>query len=272
MKDILKQELVEFGYFQIQEDFERLACVQRVFANTFKFENLDVLLGHDAPLTEATLENDILLKKRGGLCYELNSTLFLVLQSLGFDVTLAAATVWSDSGWIIDRTHTIVLFFQGNDMYLLDSGSGSNLSLQPLKLDGPSVSAPSGVFRLRTEKTERGSIVSEKKTADGWMLRYAFHPVPVAFDDINRVKTMIHTHPDSPFTNSLLIAKTFSAGTISITEERMSKKWINAQGLVEREKRIDFASHTDMLEYIKQIASRSTYEAAQQYVKQLSER
>ena len=68
----------------------------------------------------------------------------MLLQELGFDVTLSAATVWSDADkdWIIDRTHTIILFYKNNQMYLLDSGSGTNLSIQLLLLDSEPVQSP----------------------------------------------------------------------------------------------------------------------------------
>ncbi|MUV36768.1 N-hydroxyarylamine O-acetyltransferase [Lentibacillus sp. JNUCC-1] len=262
---LLESELEEAGYFQIKGDLARLACVQRLFADTYTFENLDVLLGRNHKLNEAQLTEKILVKRRGGLCYELNGALYLVLKSLGFDVTIAAATVWSESGWIIDRTHTVILYYKNDNMYMLDSGSGSNLALQPLQLDGSAVSAPSGVFRLRTETTERGTIVSEKKGPDGWILRYAFEPVEVGFDDINRIKKMIHHHPESPFNRSLLIAKTTADGTISINNERLSKKWIGKSGQVVKEERIEFKDHEHLLKCIEPIVSEATYEAVAAY-------
>src|SRR5699024_5197885 len=188
----------------------------------------DVLLRNDQPIDQQFLTEKIFKQQRGGLCYELNGALYMLLQDLGFDVTLSAATVWSeaDKDWIIDRTHTIILFYKNNQMYLLDSGSGTNLYIQPLPLDGEPVQSPVDIFRFRTKETERGSIVSEKLTENGWLTRYALHPVAVEFPgDLNRIKDMIHTHPDSPFNKELLIAGTLKDGTVSINEKRCNRKW-----------------------------------------------
>lgn len=140
---------------------------------------------------------------------------------------------------------------------------------KPLPLDGEPVQSPVGIFRLRTQQTERGSIVSEKLTEDGWVLRYAFHPVEVDFhEDINRIKQLIHTHPESPFNKDLLIARTFSDGTVSINSNRSSRKWINADGFVEKEERVEFETIHDTLKAVQQYGSPSTYATAQRYVNQ----
>lgn len=267
MLNLIEPELKKLGYFQLHDELEKMALIQKYFAKTYTFENLDVLLNDNLNIDENFLIEKLLIKKRGGLCYELNGTLYLVLKGLGFDVTLGAATVWSKDGWIIDRTHTVILFYKGNDMYLLDSGSGSNLSLRPLQLDGKSVRSPVGVFRLRTKDTERGSIITEKLTKDGWILHCAFYPEPVGFDDLNRIKNMIHDHPQSPFNKTLLVAKTVIDGTVSITDQRLIRKWMNEKGIEEKEERIEFHNSKDILNQLKIYSTEATYEAAKRYLK-----
>lgn len=259
----MKHLLEKTGFFQLDNDLKQISVVQQIFGGLFSFENLDVLLQDEHAVTEEFLRKKLLQKNRGGLCYELNGTLHLVLKDLGFDVALAAATVWED-GWIIDRTHTINLYQKDDRLYLLDSGSGSNLYLCPLELDGEPVTSPAGTFRLRTETTERGSIVSEKLTDKGWVLRYAFYPTEVGWDDLDRIKDLIHHHPESPFNHKLLIAKTLENGTVSITNDRLRQK------LDGKDFTIPFHHTDEMLMKIEQFASSSTYEAAVAYVKGLN--
>lgn len=269
MQSFIENKLNKTNYFALDNELEQLTAIQQVFAETFTFENIDVLLQNDETIDEQFLIDKLLVHERGGLCYEINGALYLVLQKLGFDVTLGSATVWSDpeNRWIIDRTHTIILFYKNEQMYLLDSGSGTNIAIKPLPLDGKPVQSPVGIFRLRTQETERGSIVSEKLTEDGWVLRYAFHPVEVDFhEDINRIKDMIHNHPDSPFNKDLLVARTLPDGTVSINSERSSRKWIDADGFVEKEERMEFETTDDTLKAVQQYGSPSTYVAIRKYL------
>src|SRR5699024_2774809 len=176
IRELLDDEFKEQDFFEIKNDIEQMSFILKWFARTFPFENIDVISHNEQPITREYLINKMLKNRRGGLCYELNGLLHLVLKAFGFDITLGSATVWSeeDNDWIIDKTHTINLYQTNNNLYLLDAGSGSNLAMQPLKLDGNSVTSPVGTFRLRTKKSERGTIISEKQTGDGWVLRYAF--------------------------------------------------------------------------------------------------
>ncbi len=269
MNKFINTEIERMGYYELDNDIDRLTLVQYVFAKLFTFENIDVLTDNKTQIDEQFLIDKLLTQKRGGLCYEINGALYLVLKKLGFNVRLGSATVWSKEGWIIDRTHTVVMLYIHDELYLLDSGSGTNLSIRPLALNGEPVQSPVGIFRLRTENTERGSIVSEKLTEDGWILRYAFYPMPVELsDDLNRIKDMIHDHPESPFNKEVLVARTLEDGTVSINNERLSRKWVNKEGFLKREERIEFKNNSGLLEAIKEYASKSTYEAAKSYLNQ----
>lgn len=257
----LERLLREKDYFSVRDDLKRIQIVQEIFSALYPFENLDVLLEAEEPITPEYVVEKMLEGGRGGVCYELNSLLHVVLKELGFDVTPACATVWSDDGWIIDRTHSINLLNKQGKIYLIDAGSGNNLARQPIELDGSTVTSPAGVYRFRTEETERGTVVHEVLSEGEWKLRYAFFLKNVGWDDYNRVKQMIHHHPESPFNKTLLIAQTLSDGIISVNEERLRRKWTDG-----KEQRIPFASPDEMLEAIKHHFHPSVYRAACKYV------
>lgn len=260
LESLLKQK----GYFQTKDEFKRITYILEIFASLYPFENLDVLLEKENPITPSYITEKMLRRGRGGVCYELNALLYMVLKELGFNVYLASATVESPkTGWIIDRTHAINIYEKQGKMYVIDSGSGNNLSMAPLELDGPVVTSPAGKFRLRTKTTERGTIVSEKMGEKDWLLRYAFVPTPVGWEDFNRIKKMIHHHGESPFNKSLLIAQTLPDGTISVNDERLLRKW--SDGTV---KKVPFTSEEEKLNTIKKHFHPSVYEDAVKYVEQ----
>ncbi|RST70860.1 arylamine N-acetyltransferase [Siminovitchia acidinfaciens] len=263
MLEKLERLLEEKGYFSVTNDLERIRLIQEVFAARYPFENLDVLLEIEDSITPEYVVEKMLESGRGGVCYELNALLLTVLKELGFDITPACATVWSDpdQDWIIDRTHSINLLKKEGKVYLIDAGSGNNLTCQPVELDGGSVSSPAGRFRLITKETERGTVALEVQSGEEWKLRYAFFMEPVSWDDYNRVKKMIHHHPESPFNKTLLVAQTLEDGIISLNEERLRRKWTSG-----KEQRIVFSSPQEMLEAVKHHFHVSIYEAAAQYV------
>src|SRR5699024_12843592 len=97
MRTLIEPELKKLGYFQIDDKVEQIALIQKMFATTYTFENLDVLLKKNQPMNEEFLIDKLLIQKRGGLCYELDGVLYLVLQAIGFDAGLGAATVGSET-------------------------------------------------------------------------------------------------------------------------------------------------------------------------------
>lgn len=212
--------------------FQHIRAIQRLLATHFPFENLDVLRNEIGPITKKFLIDKFLVRRRGGLCYEINAFMYIILKDLHIPVTLAIGTTQSDGTWNVPHTHAIMMWKKDENLYVIDNGTGNNLALAPLQLDGPSVTSPSGLYRLKTEKTEQGTIVMEKQEEEQWTTLYAFHPVTVPWGELDEIKTRIHTHERSSFRTKLIITQTLSNGTISINNERVKRKWIDGQQTV----------------------------------------
>src|SRR5690625_3580541 len=88
----------------------------------------------------------------------------------------------------------------------------------------------------------------------------------IFFKDLNRIKKMIHTDPNSLFRKQILIARSLSDGTATINHQRLSRKYINEAGLVGTEDRTEFNTKGDLLAAVKQYASWSTYQAVETYI------
>lgn len=260
----LKEMLKGKGFDSIDSELEKTALIQKVFADRFPFENLDVLLSKENSITPDFLYEKMIGKKRGGLCYELNPLLYLVLKKLGYNVFLAAATVKTDSGWATDRTHVLILFWHGKKLYAIDSGFGSNLPLQPVELDGPEVQSPSGRYRLRSNHTEKGSIALETKRGNHWVVRYAFYPDQMEWEELDQIKRTIQSNPDSAFNKALLIARVSVDGTLTINEERLLIRHLNGD-----EQRIHFTSSSELADAVGNYFSQSVHQAAVRYISQM---
>lgn len=106
------------------------------------FENLTM---HASPLRDVDINHDAIINKvlkgslgkmRGGYCYEVNELFYLLLKTLGFNVTRHKASVWAGkaSGEIPVPSHQMSLVKIGDDTFLADVGFGLFNIFQAIKL------------------------------------------------------------------------------------------------------------------------------------------
>lgn len=257
----LAEKIKESGYAESWPPVKQLSFILEKFAEWFPFENVDVLTGNEEIITPEFLTKKMVQTQRGGLCYETNALLLLVLQEFGFDAELGAATVNNDGKWALEHTHALVLLQLNDGKYIADSGFGNRLALSPLKLDGPEVISPAGTFRLRTRRTEKGTIAAECQNSQGdWYLCYAFDWQAAPWEKLSEMKQLIHAHPHSPFNKQLLIARASTSGTESINEARQHRKWQNGT-----EETFSFEDKHDFLQAIRGSCSPALTKAIEAY-------
>src|SRR6478609_11418119 len=89
------------------------------------FENLDIASGQPLSLELEAIYDKLVVRRRGGFCYELNGLFAWLLRELGYDVTLLAAQVPEprDGGPRHDRAH-LVLLVDLDGPWLVDVGWG----------------------------------------------------------------------------------------------------------------------------------------------------
>src|SRR5699024_6831249 len=88
----------------------------------------------------------------------------------------------------------------------------------------------------------------------------------IFFKDLNRIKKMIHTDPNSLFRNQILIARSLSDGTATINHQRLNRKYINEAGLVRTEDSTEFNNKGNLVAAVKQYVYWSTYQAVDTYI------
>jgi N-hydroxyarylamine O-acetyltransferase len=109
------------------------------------FENLDTHMDTRIVLEIPWLYDKIVVRRRGGFCYELNGLFAELLRHLGYDVQLLAARVFNGEGFGPPFDHLALLV---DDAWLVDVGFGS-FTLHPLSWTSrEDQKDPFGVFRL----------------------------------------------------------------------------------------------------------------------------
>ena len=142
-------------------DYATLSELQYKHFLSVPYENLDILKNIPLSLNIDDLYNKIVVRKRGGYCFELNALFNWFLREIGFKTTTYFARFLLDETTIPMRRHRIMRVEIGNSFYLTDVGVGCVTPERPLKL-------------IENEETEvRGITYKLKKDPFlGWVLYF----------------------------------------------------------------------------------------------------
>lgn len=119
---------------------------------TVPFENLSIHLGEEVVLDHPALLHKVVVRRRGGFCYELNGAFAWLLTALGYTVELLSARMHGPNGFGPPFDHLALRVTVPGDRlgpWLADVGAGNHCHL-PLRLaDRGEQSDPVGsVFRI----------------------------------------------------------------------------------------------------------------------------
>ncbi len=224
MNDFLKECFQKIGWEKDHVSFGDLPLFLKAMAYRFPFENRAVLAKENYKVTKEELWRRLVKEQHGGLCYDLNGFLYIVLREAGFQVKLIRGTIYAgkQEEWALDRTHAAVLLSAEKGEYIVDIGFGINLALQPIPLSGETVQSSVGSFRIKEEETEKGSHVLLMDKGEGWQIGYAFTLEESNAGDLDDMKDMIHSHEKSPFNKSLLASKLTPNGRMVMSDRHFT--------------------------------------------------
>jgi N-hydroxyarylamine O-acetyltransferase len=134
--------LSRIGYAGPTEPSEALLhALYRSHLATIRFENLDIFLRGEVDVSLAAIQDKIVVRGRGGYCYEQAQLFGAVLERLGFGVERLLARVGPDGGAARPRTHLTLRVRADQNVWLADPGFGSSppapLSLRRYRSGAP---------------------------------------------------------------------------------------------------------------------------------------
>jgi N-hydroxyarylamine O-acetyltransferase len=224
--DLVEAYLVRLGLFDRPRP--TLASLHLLVARhlcTIPFENVDVWERRPIVLTTRNAVEKIVIRRRGGFCFELNEAFRALLAALGFQVRRIDARVWLDAaqdfGAAFDHLALVATFPEGE--FLVDVGFGDNNRL-PMRLPDDALTDVSGSYRLRPlpgaaalllERLPTGKVEGEARplyrmTLDAQPLA-AFEPM-CAYHQSSR---------DSIFTKGLICTLPTDSGRVTVTLDRL---------------------------------------------------
>ncbi|UOK48839.1 arylamine N-acetyltransferase [Bacillus tropicus] len=200
--------------------FEELNTILFAFAHTIPFENLDVISRNSNAITMENLQDKILTRSRGGLCYELNTLLYYFLKYCGYDVQLALGTVYKNdiNTWALEDGHITIILNYDNVRYVIDVGIASLVPLVPVPFTGEAVSSKNGTYRVRRKDTSKGNYVLERKDTNGeWKVCHAFYNRIIDEAVVNDVQKRVVEDEKSIFNKGPIAVKLTESGHVSLT-------------------------------------------------------
>lgn len=194
-----------------------LRALHRRHMRTVPFENLDIALGKPIQLDSELLYQKIVVRKRGGYCYELNGLFHELLKVLGFNVFMLSAQVRREDGSFGPELDHMLLKVTLDDSWLADVGFGDSF-VDPLRLV-PGIGNEESDRRFGVTQTD-GIWELFKEDKDGRVPLYRFVDVARPLSDFADMNQYQQTSPESGFTRRRICTRATSQGRITLAGMR----------------------------------------------------
>ena len=183
------------------------------------FENLSIHIGEPIVLNDADLFKKVVLRRRGGFCYELNGLFAALLRSIRFDVQMLSASVANSEGvWGPEFDH-MTLLVNLEQRWLADVGFGDSF-VEPLLLDERAEQVQ-GSRRYRIDEQDGRLTLLQKVEDSEWKPQYRFTLQPHVYGDYEEMCHYQQTSPESHFTRRRICSRLTPEGRITISNNRL---------------------------------------------------
>jgi N-hydroxyarylamine O-acetyltransferase len=202
-----------------------LHALQVAHLHHVPFENLDILRQTPLSLAVPHLFDKIITRRRGGICYELNTLFAALLTTLGFPVTLLSASdAHADGGYgppfdhLALHVRTPAADHTATD-WLVDVGWGDTFRT-PLRLAERGVQTQ-GMRAYRLEEVGDTLTVWQQLERGEWERTYRFTRTPHLLEAFTAALPYHQTAPDAPFSQRRLCTLARPDGRITLTQTRL---------------------------------------------------
>ena len=210
------------------------------------YENLDVFCHQGVKLDPATLTRKILLRRRGGYCFEQNGLFFMALAELGFRCHANMARVHRNRSEPGGRTHHINLVELEGQTWVCDVGFGGSGFREPLMLQADmEVEQLGEIYRLH-ESDVHGYYL-QKKVGGEWQPLYTFKIEPAMPIDLAMANFYTSRSPDHVFLDAIMGTRMTARGRVTLLDHTF-KVFDLTEGTVEKETVTDFVAYLDHLQ------------------------
>lgn len=220
----VKAYLERIGYGgPVAPDAETLRALHAAHMRSVPFENLSIHAGEPIVLEDAALFEKIVVRRRGGFCYEDNGLFAALLRALGFDVSMLAAGVAKAQGVYGPPFDHMALLVKLEQRWLADVGFGDSF-VEPLLLDERG-GQRQGRQAYRVEPFGDGErFRMSRRDAEGggeWEPQYRFDLRPHVYADYAERCHFHQTSPESHFRKARVCSLATEGGRVTLSGTRL---------------------------------------------------
>ncbi len=204
----------------IDTDLASLARLQLAHLKAVPFENLDIHYGRPISLGAEEVFEKIVLNKRGGFCYELNSLFCALLSEIGFETKIVSARgVKRDGGLAPEFDHLAIVVSIGGMEYLSDVGFG-RFAITPLQI-GSGLRVSDGVGEFQIDNHDDSSFIVNRIELGQSEPEYLFTNTERRLSEFEEMCSFHQQSPDSHFSRNKLISVLTDDGRITLTDTQL---------------------------------------------------
>jgi arylamine N-acetyltransferase len=186
-------------------NLKTLSALQEAHLCSVPYENLDILAGNHLSLAPESLYDKIVVRRRGGYCFELNGLFAWLLEKLGFKfVEYFGRWLKYEPIEIPQRRHRIPRVELEGKSYIADVGLGHFGSPWPLLFEEGLEQEQAGE-KFRIIRHEKMGWVVQDCLKGIWSNIFSFSEDPQQPIDYFQPHWYCTTHPDSIFRNNTMV-------------------------------------------------------------------
>jgi N-hydroxyarylamine O-acetyltransferase len=198
---------------------ETLRQLQVAHLLAVPFENLSIHAREPIVLDDDALLEKIVIRRRGGFCYELNGVFAALLRDLGFNVSMLSARAVGAEGRLGPPFDHMALMVTVDERWLADVGFGDSFR-EPLRLDTRAVQDQRDrAYRIDDDRGEL--TVNQRERGGTWCRQYRFALTSHAYADYAGMCHYHQTSPRSHFTRQRLCSRATLDGRVTIAGTRL---------------------------------------------------
>ncbi|HEY3025712.1 MAG TPA: arylamine N-acetyltransferase [Pyrinomonadaceae bacterium] len=183
------------------------------------FENLSIHSGQPIILQDDALFDKIVVRRRGGFCYELNGLFAALLRALGFKVAMLSAEVANGEGGFSPDFAHMTLMVTLKERWLADVGFGDSFR-EPLLLDCDQEQVQ-GERAYQIVPDGNYLILRQRENGAEWKDQYRFTLQPHRYADYAEMCHYQQTSPRSHFTQARICTRATADGRITLSKMRL---------------------------------------------------
>ncbi|MDO6432316.1 arylamine N-acetyltransferase [Flavitalea sp. BT771] len=209
----------------VYTDLSTLESLQQQHVLNIPFETLDIHNHIPIILRVDSLYQKVILDRRGGYCYELNTLFHRLLSLCGFKVHMIAGRLLHGHGYGRDFEHMALIVELDGKKWLIDVGYG-DFSLRPLAIAPGEVQRDGRTFyqimeHINVDGHEYMGVAKWNDSKQAFKIEYIFTLTTRHLHEFAEMNHFHQTSRESHFARSLIVSLPIPDGRISMINNKL---------------------------------------------------